>query len=78
MCLGKAVSKGLKFRSEVLLNEFSDKFGTNFEKNKLSLNEMPLGLSKSQRNIVAGYMVRIAKKKEDEIRAEKKIRTVAA
>ena len=76
--MGKAVSKGLKFKSEILLTEFADKFGLNFEKNKLSLNEMPLGLSKSQRNIVAGYMVRVAKKREEELRIEKKLKTNAA
>jgi len=62
--MGKAVSKGLKYRAEVLIKELPDKFGKDFEKNKLSLNELPLGLSKTNRNIVAGYIVRLAEKAE--------------
>lgn len=62
--MGKAVSKGLKYRGEVLLRELPDKFGTDFEKNKASLNEIDLGLSKTSRNILAGYIVRLASKKE--------------
>lgn len=62
--MGKAVSKGLKYRGEVLLRELPDKFGTDFEKNKAALNEIDLGLSKTSRNVLAGYIVRIASKKE--------------
>jgi len=62
--MGKAVSKGLKYRAEVLIKELPDKFGKDFEKNKLSLNEFPLGLSKTNRNILAGYLVRLAEKAE--------------
>jgi ribosomal protein S17E len=62
--MGKAVSKGLKYRAEVLIKELPDKFGKDFEKNKASLNEFELGLSKTNRNIVAGYIVRLAEKAE--------------
>jgi ribosomal protein S17E len=63
--MGKSVAKGLKYKGEVLLEEFPDKFGTNFVKNKASLNELPeMKLSKTTRNILAGYIVRVAKKKE--------------
>lgn len=62
--MGKAVSKGLKYRGEVLLRELPDKFGTDFEKNKVALDEIELGLSKTSRNVLAGYIVRIASKKE--------------
>ena len=62
--LGKSVLKGLKYRSEVLLREFPDKFGKDFEKNKASLEPMELGLSKVSRNIVAGYITRLAEKQE--------------
>jgi len=62
--MGKSVSKGLKYKADVLLEELPEKFGTDFEKNKASLNEMELGLSKTTRNILAGYMVRKASKKE--------------
>ena len=62
--MGKSVSKGLKYRSEVLITEMPDKFGKDFEKNKASLNTLPLGLSKENRNIVAGFVTRLAKRKK--------------
>jgi ribosomal protein S17E len=62
--MGKSVSKGLKYRGEVLVRELPEKFGDNFEKNKTSLGELELGLSKSSRNILAGYIVRLSSKKE--------------
>ncbi len=64
--MGKAVSKGLKYRAEVLLKEFPEKYGKSFEKNKLALNELELGLSKTNRNVLAGYIVRLAEKAEKE------------
>ena len=62
--MGKAVSKGLKYKAEVLLRDIPDKFGKDFEKNKLSLGELELGLSKTNRNVLAGYIVRLASKTE--------------
>jgi ribosomal protein S17E len=62
--MGKSVSKGLKYKADVLLKELPERFGTDFEKNKKSLNEIELGLSKTTRNILAGYMVRKSSKKE--------------
>jgi len=62
--MGKAVSKGLKYKAEVLLRELPEKFSKDFEKNKLSLGELELGLSKTSRNVLAGYMVRIISQKE--------------
>ncbi|MBT4870835.1 MAG: 30S ribosomal protein S17e [Candidatus Diapherotrites archaeon] len=62
--MGKAVSKGLKYRAEVLLRELPDKYGKDFEKNKASLNELELGLSKTHRNILAGYIIRLAVRAE--------------
>lgn len=64
--MGKSVSKVLKYKGEVLLREFPEKYGTNFEKNKKELSTMELGFSKTIRNIVAGYIVRLAKRKEKE------------
>jgi ribosomal protein S17E len=62
--LGKSVLKGLKYRSEVLLREFPDMFGGDFEKNKTALGTMELGLSKESRNVVAGYITRLAERQE--------------
>ncbi|MFA5357419.1 MAG: 30S ribosomal protein S17e [archaeon] len=62
--MGKSVLKSLKYRSEVLLKEFPDSLGASHEKNKKFLDTMELGLSKSSRNIVAGYITRLVAKKE--------------
>jgi ribosomal protein S17E len=62
--MGKSVSKGLKYRGEVLLKELPERFGKDFEKNKTELDAIELGLSKTSRNVLAGYIVRLASKKE--------------
>ena len=62
--MGKSVSKGLKYRGEVLLREFPEKFGKEFEKNKIELKTLELGLSKTNINVLSGYIVRLASKKE--------------
>ncbi|MFA6064782.1 MAG: 30S ribosomal protein S17e [archaeon] len=63
--MGKSVAKGLKYKGEVLLEEFPDRFNDKFENNKTKLNEIKdLPLSKSTRNILAGYIVRLAKRKK--------------
>jgi ribosomal protein S17E len=63
--MGKSVAKQLKYKGEVLLEEFPTKFGSDFVKNKRSLDEIKdLKLSKSTRNILAGYIVRLTKRKE--------------
>ena len=63
--MGKSVSKGLKYRGQVLLKEYPDKFGLNYAQNAKHLNELPeLGLSKHNRNIIAGYIVRLTKARD--------------
>lgn len=63
--MGKSVAKQTKYKGEVLLEEFPEKFGESFEKNKTELNNIKdLHLSKTTRNILAGYIVREAKKKK--------------
>jgi ribosomal protein S17E len=63
--MGKSVAKGLKYKGEVLLEEFPDRFNDKFENNKQKLNEIKdLPLSKSTRNTLAGYIVRLAKRKK--------------
>ena len=65
--MGKSVAKKLKYEGEVLLEEFPDKFGKDFAKNKKGLDGFKdLQLSKTSRNVLAGYMVRLAKQKEAE------------
>ncbi len=63
--MGKSVAKQTKYKGEVLIEEFPDKFGDNFEKKKDELNNIKdLHISKTTRNILAGYIVREAKKKK--------------
>ncbi|MEI7961000.1 MAG: 30S ribosomal protein S17e [archaeon] len=65
--MGKSVAKKIKYEGEVLLEEFPAKFGKDFVKNKRSLDEIKeLQLSKVTRNVLAGYIVRLAKQKEAE------------
>ncbi len=62
--MGKSVSKGLKYKGEVLLKEMPDKFGSDFDKNKSELKQLELGLSKTNRNVLSGYIIRLSSKKE--------------
>lgn len=65
--MGKSVAKKIKYEGEVLLAEFPDKFGKDFVKNKKSLDTMKeLQLSKTTRNVLSGYIVRLAKRQEAE------------
>jgi len=61
--LGKAVPQNIKSKANTLTGAYSDKFSKDFEKNKGALAEFDLSLSKEQRNLVAGYIVRIKKRK---------------
>ena len=56
--MGKAVPKSIKSRVEALLEKFPDRFGTDFEKNKLVLAELNLTLSRFDRNMIAGFLTR--------------------
>ena len=62
--MGKAVSKSLKIRAEILMKEFPDKFSNDFERNKEFINTLDLPLSKQQRNLVAGFISRKSENKE--------------
>jgi ribosomal protein S17E len=62
--LGKQRSKVLRRKAEELHKLFPSKFSVDFENNKTVLEGMKLFKSKTDRNIVAGYMVKLAKVKE--------------
>ncbi len=64
--MGKAVSNSIKAKAKIIMTEFSDKVGTEFEKNKLLLKNMKLPLSKLTLNLMSGYMTRTIKKQEKE------------
>lgn len=71
--MGKAVSNSIKAKAKIIMTEFSDRVGTEFEKNKLFLKNMNLPLSKLTINLMAGYITRTIRKenKEKEMIAEK-------
>ncbi|HZX34077.1 MAG TPA: 30S ribosomal protein S17e [archaeon] len=57
--MGKAVPQNIKSRANVLIQAFPENFSDNFEKNKDFINSLGMPLSKLQRNLVAGFIVRI-------------------
>ena len=56
--LGKAVPKSIKSRVEILLEEFPEKFGTDFTKNKQALKDLNFELSQFDSNRIAGFITR--------------------
>ncbi len=57
--MGKQRTKPLKRKAEKLLQLFSERFTTDFEKNKKVLDELGFfSYSKRDRNIVAGIITR--------------------
>jgi ribosomal protein S17E len=62
--MGKSVPKGLKSKAEFLIDEFGDKFSTDFEKNKDAFNAMKIPMTKVNRNILLGYLTRRKKRAE--------------
>jgi len=56
--LGKAVSKSIKSRVEILLEEYPEKFGIDFSKNKQVLKNLNFELSQFDSNRIAGFITR--------------------
>lgn len=56
--MGRIKTKQIKAQTRDFLEQYSDEFGTDFEKNKERLKEKAAFRSKKMRNAVAGYMVR--------------------
>ena len=56
--MGKAVPKSIKSKANFLLKEFKDSFGTDYEKNKQFIEGLKLGLQKTSRNLIAGFITR--------------------
>jgi small subunit ribosomal protein S17e len=53
----------IKRISNEVMNEYSDRFGTNFSTNKQSLNEIAIVRSKGLKNKIAGYITKILQRK---------------
>ena len=62
--LGKQRSKILRRKAEEIYKMFPEKFSPDNEKNKKELNALKIFQNKIDRNIIAGYMVKLATKKE--------------
>jgi ribosomal protein S17E len=78
--LGKAVPKGIKSKSLLLMKEFPEKFNADFEHNKKAVEEMNLPFSKTNRNLVIGFLTRKIKQQQlkEKAKAEAAKRATAA
>ena len=54
----------IKRLSTEILDEYKDKFGTDFSTNKQSLNEVSIIRSKGLKNEIAGYITKILKRQQ--------------
>ena len=54
----------IKRLSTEILNEYKDKFGTDFSTNKQSLNEVSIIRSKGLKNEIAGYITKILQRQQ--------------
>ena len=62
--MGKIKTSMIKKLGEELIKNYSDKFGKDFEKNKEVIKEILDIKSKKFRNILAGYITKVMKRKE--------------
>ena len=53
----------IKRISNEVMNEYSERFGTDFSTNKQSLNEISIVRSKGLKNKIAGYITKILQRK---------------
>jgi len=68
--MGRIKTKLVKRSSAKLEEEYKDKFSKDFVHNKAILAETAEIGSKKLRNVAAGYIVRLAKKRETDITAQ--------
>lgn len=62
--MGRIRTTFIKAMAERLLEAYPDKFGPDFSKNKLAINELKVLDERFTRNKVAGYIVTLAKQKK--------------
>ena len=63
--MGKAVPKGIKARAEEVQKYFPDKIAGSFDGNKALLNSLGLPLTKTNRNLIAGFLTRTARQAKE-------------
>jgi len=61
--MGRIKTRLVKSITHSLLEEYGDRFSTNYEDNKTKVAELVDVKSKKLRNIIAGYVTRIIKAK---------------
>ncbi|MBN1792073.1 30S ribosomal protein S17e [Candidatus Woesearchaeota archaeon] len=59
--MGRIKTRKVKAVTMDLLEEHREKFGTDFDENKLKVSELTGVESKKLRNIIAGYLTRLIK-----------------
>lgn len=57
--LGKAVPKAIKMRARKLLKKYPDAFKADFEHNKKFINSLGLPFSKTEGNLISGFIARL-------------------
>lgn len=76
--MGKAVPKNVKSKANLLLKVKPENFTLDFEKNKKAIDFLQLPISKSIRNLVAGFITREKVKKAKKEKQAMKARVAAA
>lgn len=61
--MGRIKTTFIKRKTKELLNAFEERFTTNFEENKKLVAQLTTVSSKKLRNIIAGYLTRLKKKR---------------
>ena len=59
--MGKAIPKYIKMRAKRILDMLPARFGMDFENNKVAVKSLGLPFSKTEQNLIAGYLVRLKK-----------------
>lgn len=62
--MGKQVNKDLHRKAKQLYARMPEAFTTDFDKNKKAMTELHLQIPKTEKNIIAGLLVKLATKKE--------------
>ncbi len=63
--MGRIKTTPVKRAAKKLYNNYKDKFSEDFSKNKLAVSELAEIPSKKLRNVIAGYVTRLVKQRED-------------
>jgi small subunit ribosomal protein S17e len=61
--MGRIKTKQIKATTFNLLDNYEDRFATDFKANKTAINDLTVYHSKKMRNAIAGYLTRLKKAK---------------